>query len=266
MANFGLSHPWIAKLDPDTEKYSGACKCGMAINTSVTPAYNEASLYADNQERETVKEFKNAAVTIGTDRLPIQVAKVMFGHTEGTSGEEHHNVSDEPNYVGYGFITAEKTDGVKRYRACLLLKVLFSEGEESYETKGDSISFKTPTLSGTATALSDGEWRIKSPYFSTEAEADTWIQKKLGVIETCETPVASVAGGTYTSEQTVKLTTATKSATIRYTTDGTTPSENNGTEYTEAITISANTGLRAIAYKSGCETSEVMLEEYFITT
>ena len=264
MANFGLSKPWISKLNPATNTYSDAFKCGKAISTSVTPNYHEAPLYADNQQTENVTEFKNANVSIGTDRLPSKAAKVMFGHTVAENGEESSKSEDEAGYIGYGFITAEQLDGVKKYRACVLLKVKMKEGEESFETKGDSIVFKTPSLSGTAIANEDGEWRIKSPYYATEAEADQWIQKKFGVVEQCATPEASVDGGTYAEEQAVTLSCATKGATIKYTTDGTTPSEENGTEYSNTISIAATAGLRAIAYKSGLVNSEVMTKEYFI--
>lgn len=264
MANFGLSKPWVAKLNPATNKYSDAFKCGKAISTAVTPNYNEVPLYADNQQTEYVSEFKNANVSIGTDRLPSEAAKIMFGHTVAVNGEEASKSEDEAGYIGYGFITAEQLDGVKKYRACVLLKVKMKEGEESFETKGDSIVFKTPSLSGTASANEDGEWRIKSPYYATEAEADKWIQTKFGVVEQCATPEASVESGTYAETQTVTLSCATKDAKIKYTTDGTTPTAENGTEYKNTISIAATAGLRAVAYKSGSVTSEVMTKEYFI--
>ena len=265
MANFGLSKPWMAKHNPATDTYSDAFKCGKAMSTSVTPNYNEASLYSDNQQTEYVAEFKNAAVSIGTDRLPKQAGEVMFGHSMAENGEEASGSEDEAGYIGYGFITAEMLDGVKKYRACLLTKVKMKEGEESFETKGDSIVFKNPSLSGTATVNQKGEWRIKSPQYSTEDEADQWLQTKLGVKTKCAEPVASVTGGSYEASQSVTLSCATQGAKIRYTTDGTTPSEENGTEYKAAITIAATAGLRAVAYKSGSLTSEVMTEEYFIT-
>lgn len=274
MANFGLSYPWIAKLNTETGKYSDAFKCGKAVSTSVTPAYNEASLYGDDQEIENVKEFKNASVSVGTDRLPIQASKILFGHSVAENGEENNNIEDSANYVGYGFVTSEKLDGKTKFRACVLLKVLFSEGEDSFETKGDSITFKTPTISGTATAVENGDWRKKSPYFDTKSEADKWIQDQFGVTETnteqitpelCAQPTASVPGGTYAEAQIVTLSTATADAAIKYTTDGTVPSENNGTEYTEPISITETTELKAVAYKTGAETSSVMTEEYFVT-
>lgn len=267
MANFGLSKPWIAKYNPETNKYSNAFKCGKAVNTSVTPNYNETPFYADNEQSENVVEFKNANVALGVDRMPVQASGVMFGHDISETGEEVSRSGDSAGYVGYGFITAEMVDSVKKFRACLLTKVQFKEGEEAFETKGDSIVFKNPSLSGTAMTNSEGEWRIKSPYYASEEEADQWIQTKLGVMEQCEMPVASVSGGTYEATQSVQLTTATAGAKIMYTTDGTTPSKTNGTEYkTTAISVTKNVGIRAIAYKEGAVDSPVMTEEYFIVS
>lgn len=181
MANFGLSKPWIAELNAENDTYSNGFKCGSAMSTSVTPNFNEASLYADNQQKEYVKEFKNATVAVGVDRIPIKAAPILFGHTVAEDDEETSKSEDSSHYVGYGFITAEQVDGVKKYRACVLLKVKFAEGEESFTTKGDNIVFSTPTLSGIAIANNSGEWRKKSPYYATEDEADEWIQKILGV-------------------------------------------------------------------------------------
>lgn len=187
MANFGLSKPWIASLNVETDTYTDAFKCGKAVNTTVTPNVNEGQLFADNQQTENVTEFKNAAVALGVDTLPKKAPKVMFGHKVDEDGTETSNSEDAGSYVGYGFITTEVKDGVKSYRACLLTKVKFIEGEESYTTKGDSITFSTPNLSGIALANNSGDWRIKSPSFPTEAEADAWIQEKLGV--TADPPI-----------------------------------------------------------------------------
>ncbi len=181
MANFGLSKPWIAKLNPSTNTYSDAFTCGKAINTTVTPNNNEGGVFADNQQTESVTEFKNASVVLGTDRLPVKAATLLFGHKTQEDETEVSNSDDASAYVGYGFITMEVLDGVKKYRACILHKVKFTEGEESYQTKGDSITFSTPSLSGTALADSKGNWRTKSPYFETEDKADAWIKEKFNV-------------------------------------------------------------------------------------
>ena len=62
-------------------------------------------------------------------------------------------------------------------------------------------------------------------------------------------PMFSPAGGAYSAPLTVTISTAKAGATIRYTLDGSTPTETNGTVDT-SVSISINT-LKAIAYKSG---------------
>ena len=183
MANFGLSFPTIAKLNVETGKYSNAFKCGSAINTSVTPNYNEAALFADNVQKDTVSEFKNATVELGVDTVPVEAAELLFGHKIAEDGTETSNADDSGAYVGYGFITSEMISGKTKYRACLLTKVKFKENAESHQTKGDSIQFSTPTLSGTATVNNKKDWRIKSPYLESEAACDEWILQQLDCVE-----------------------------------------------------------------------------------
>jgi hypothetical protein len=78
-------------------------------------------------------------------------------------------------------------------------------------------------------------------------------------------PVFSPPGGVYTSAQNVSITSATSGATIRYTTDGSTPSETAGTIGT-VVNISATTTLNAIAYKAGMTDSTVTSETYTISS
>jgi hypothetical protein len=64
------------------------------------------------------------------------------------------------------------------------------------------------------------------------------------------TPVEfSVKRGFYDSPFTVTLTTATPGATIRYTTDGSEPTESHGQSYTGPVNVKTTTFLRAVAYK-----------------
>ena len=79
------------------------------------------------------------------------------------------------------------------------------------------------------------------------------------------TPAFSPAAGTYTSAQSVVISTSTPGASIRYTTDGSTPSETAGTLYTGPIPVSATTTLNAIAYETGLLDSVVASASYTIT-
>jgi hypothetical protein len=79
------------------------------------------------------------------------------------------------------------------------------------------------------------------------------------------TPTFSPPPDTYTSAQSVTITSATSGATIRYTTDGSMPSETTGTLYSGPVSISATTPLYAIAYEPGFADSSVVLSNYTIS-
>jgi hypothetical protein len=78
------------------------------------------------------------------------------------------------------------------------------------------------------------------------------------------TPAFSPAGGSYSSAQSVSITSATSGASVRYTTDGSTPSETAGTLYSGPVSISSTKTLKAIAYKTGMTDSTVASATYTI--
>ncbi|MCQ2309053.1 MAG: chitobiase/beta-hexosaminidase C-terminal domain-containing protein [Bacteroidales bacterium] len=88
--------------------------------------------------------------------------------------------------------------------------------------------------------------------------------EKVGETQTVATPTFTPEEGTYTETQTVTINCETDGATIRYTLDGTDPTETS-TEYTSALTISETTTVKAIAYKSGLNPSDIASATYTIT-
>ena len=80
----------------------------------------------------------------------------------------------------------------------------------------------------------------------------------LTIFGTVATPTVSPSGGTYTTAQNVSISCTTSGATIRYTTDGSTPSETYGTIYTGSVIIANTTTLKAIAYKNSWADSSVV--------
>lgn len=175
MAFYGLSNPYIAKYNSDGS-YETGMNLGEGVSTEVTPAYAEGSLYGDNAQVEAVKEFTSADVTIGVTRVPAAAIPIMFGHTIGSDGVETSNANDSAGYFGYGFIVKKIESGVFKFQGCVLLKVQGTEGTESFQTKGDSVTFQTPSISGKAMAVANGDWRKKSGDFDTEADALAWIK------------------------------------------------------------------------------------------
>ena len=80
------------------------------------------------------------------------------------------------------------------------------------------------------------------------------------------TPTCRPVAGVYSAAQSVTLSCATSGATIRYTTDGSTPSETAGTVYSSAVSITSTTHLQAIAYLSGMYDSPIANGVYTIGT
>ena len=91
----------------------------------------------------------------------------------------------------------------------------------------------------------------------------TYTVPALGVVAA---PTFAPATGTYTGAQSVTLSCATAGASIRYTLDGTTPSETVGTAYSGPVSVVATGTLRAIAYKAGMTTSGVSSAAYVINS
>jgi len=87
-----------------------------------------------------------------------------------------------------------------------------------------------------------------------------------GGTTTAAAPVFSPGGGTYSTAQSVTITTSTSGASIRYTTDGSTPSSSAGTVYSGPVSISSTKTLKAIAYGSGLTSSSVTSATYTIST
>ncbi len=82
-------------------------------------------------------------------------------------------------------------------------------------------------------------------------------------METVATPEFSVEAGTYTENQTVKITCNTGGATIYYTTDGSDP-DNTSTVYTGPITVDQTMTLKAIAMMDGWNNSAIASATYTI--
>ncbi len=74
--------------------------------------------------------------------------------------------------------------------------------------------------------------------------------------------VFSIDRGYYETPFEVEIATATPGATIRYTTDGSAPTETTGTVYAGAISIQTTTMLRAAAYKDGFGSTDVDTQTY----
>lgn len=192
MAYYGLKKPIVAKRTAAGTydiPQGGLVQFARAIAFSVAPTFAEAALACDDDPHgEYEKEFVEADVTLGTDTVPVDVNEVLFGATasasaSGTGAEVNvvtYKKDDQANEVGTAVIGDEVLHGVKKWVAVFLPRVKYADPGENFETKGSSITYKTPSIAGKAYAEADGTWR-KRAVFGSEAEAVAWIESCFGV-------------------------------------------------------------------------------------
>jgi len=154
-------------------------------------------------------------------------------------------------------------------------------------TSGASIAYTTdgttPTESGGTvthgTALSNGgsvtisvTCTLKALAFETGMTDSTVFSGLYTINLPVLAPTFSPAAGTFTSAQTVTITSTTSGASIAYTTDGTTPTESGGTvthgialANGGSVPISVTCTLKALAFKTGMTDSTVTSGNYTIT-
>ncbi len=126
-------------------------------------------------------------------------------------------------------------------------------------------------IEDTNDAAATGQYAINSNSFIIENgySANTQVYILSIVINytlpanTCAAPTFDPAGGSYTSAQSVTISTTTDGATIYYTTDGSTPTTSSDV-YSSAIPVSTTTTIKAIAVRNGYDNSSVASATYTI--
>ena len=141
----------------------------MTADLSVELA--EATLYADDGASEIVKEFKSGTLSLGIDDIGNSIASFLTGATIDSNNVVISTSEDGGNPVAIGF-RAKKSNG--KYRYFWLYRVKFGIPSTSLATKGDSITFSTPTIEGTVLRRNKPDGSGKHPWKAevTEGEKD----------------------------------------------------------------------------------------------
>ena len=130
-----------------------------------------------------------------------------------------------------------------------------------YTTNGTTPSSTTGTVYSSPVSISVNTTLQAIAYLSGMTDSPVTV----GVYDIqCAAPTFSPVAGTYSSPQMVTISSTTSGATIRYTTDGSTPGETAGTVYSGAVNINANCTLQAIAYLTGMADSPITTGVYHI--
>ena len=191
-ANVGMMYPVFAKLNTHTDGSMPTYGSGVVIhearNATVTKTYADNPLYGDDR----IVDDDNGMTALNVSFEPTGVSdsdrvllfgEVLKGGIGGITAQVE--MDNETPYGGFAYVRKMRDKGVYSYEAWLILKIKFSEENQTTTTKEGSIVWNTPTLNGRAAALDiDGSgklaWRIHQS-FETLSAAKSWINTMLNV-------------------------------------------------------------------------------------
>ena len=175
MATIGLDKPYYAIITEDAngqETYDTPKVMAKAIQADLTVNNATASLYADDGVDESVDEFTSGTLSLGLNDLASTVAAELLGARVDTNGVLVNSTNDIAPYVAVGF-RARKANG--KYRYFWLYRVKFGVPATNLATKGESITFQTPTIEGTVMRRNKPDTQDKHPWKTEVTDGDTGV-------------------------------------------------------------------------------------------
>ena len=175
MATIGLDKLFYAKITEDAdgnETYGTPEQLAKAMTADLSVELAEATLYADDGVAEIVKEFKSGTLSLGIDDIGASVASDLTGATIDKNGVVISTSEDGGSPVAVGF-RAKKANG--KYKYFWLYRVIFGIPATNLATKGDGITFSTPTIEGTILRRNKPDGRNQHPWKAEATEGDTTV-------------------------------------------------------------------------------------------
>ena len=210
----------------------------------------EASIDFSEQGYANAQDMDGVVIDIDVN------VTIVFNKGTGTNTPKYYNTGTAIRAYGGNNFVVSSTGSISA------ITLTFSSGEGTNEITTEVGSFESPTWTGEANEVTftiggtSGHRRIR-------AIAVTYGSG--GQQQTVATPTFSPAGGSYFEAQSVSINCATEGAAIRYTTDGTDPTETSSL-YSSPLTISQNTTLKAKAWKDGFIASNIASATYSFPT
>lgn len=161
MAELGLQYAKYNTIDETTGKYSAFASgqtapksIGKLVDSSFEKTNDTAELYADDGLAEYYYGFVEGTLNATFANVTDETVAELFGHTEA-SGEVTEKGDDIAPAVGYGQVVTKMVNGEMKYKAELLVKVVFNSIATSHQTKGKNVTFQTTALTGKVMKLAE---------------------------------------------------------------------------------------------------------------
>lgn len=186
MARYGAKYirwaPFAAE-SPEPEnalpKYGPAISLAELNKLTDAPTFAEGKQYGDDGLAEYVSEFVEVAIDLEITDLPVDIEQPVLGvkktGTPTNAEITHFSSDDTAPYGGLGFVSCIMRNNVRKYQGIFYPKVKAAMQGEEFTTKGDSITLTGGKLKFVGAAANSGDWKLKSNYLASFAEAKKWV-------------------------------------------------------------------------------------------
>lgn len=203
MATIGLSRPYIARYTNagSSVSYAGGRLLGKATELSIELNDGENNIfYADNGPAESDNQFSGGSLSISTDELRPQAYMEALGVVSQPIANEEvttpgaawlvNNDAQTPPYLGFGAIAMKKINGAIKYVGIVLDKIQFTNPNDAITTKGETIEWQTPQLTGQIfrSDKPSHDWKRITTPLDSEEEADAAVRSYLNISKASVTP------------------------------------------------------------------------------
>lgn len=269
----GLVAAELIKDDADNLEYGKVFDIAGVAEIGRTTENSSETHYYDNIPAVVISSTGADTVTCSVSAIPLDVlAKITgqgYDETLGTFIEGQRDVK----YFALGYKT-KKTNGKEVYVWRFKGQFSIPDSTHSTENDGTDANGQEITFTGISTTHKFTKTGKPAKAINVDLEKDladvstffdqvTTIDDLRAKGTVVAAPTATPASGEVASGTSVALS-AEAGATIRYTTDSTTPTAESGTVYSDPIAITAETTIKAVAIKDGV-TSDVATFSYTIS-
>lgn len=185
MASFGAKYPYFCPVADEPEgtrpTYSGEpIRIGRLVKADLSITLASGKLFADDGLAESVDEFAGGSIAMETDDMVDEVASVVYG-AKVENKTVHYNVGDDPPKGGMGYLKKLMRRKKVLYKGYFYPLVKAALGNDTAQTKSDSITFGTNSTTFTVFSCESGDWR-DTHEADTEAEALAWLKAQFKTV------------------------------------------------------------------------------------
>lgn len=180
MPKIGFRDLYVAVMDEESDvdngtvTYSEPEKLSEAISGGFTPNVSEANLYADDRQTDRIDLIIGYDISLETRDLSPEKEALLLGYQTDVNGGVLRTGDAQAPFVALMF-RSELSNGDFEYN--VLYKVKFAPVTKNNETKGENITFQTPTITGRALPrVADGHLDYSVVADPSEAPALTWFE------------------------------------------------------------------------------------------